>query len=338
MTLIWPIRDPLSLFFRLKCLMEVFKNFSIMSWNIHGALGATTRRHVRDLVLSHHPSIFLVLETHGPFARVERMWSSLNYKPLFLQEAHGHSGGIWVLSCCDDVSFALVDSCFQAITFSIKRRNVLWNCTAVYASPTPSVRDELFDHLCLLRSHINVPWVLLGDWNEILHHSEVSGGSFYMSRAQRLANMMPSCGFMDLDIVGGFFTWRKNVIHGRHVRKRLDRCMADVDWRLMFQHALVEVLNHHNSDHNPLLLSCLKARSHKAKAFHFQAAWISHPLYETVVDTTWKSTYGDACVKLSGIRNASIAFNKETFGNIFRNKHKIEGRIRGVHRQLDIYP
>lgn len=335
---IWTVRDlrPYTSF--LKCVMEVFKNFSIVSWNIRGALGSQSRRHVRDLVNLHHPSVFLIFETHGPFAKVEQLWTALGYKPLFLQEARGHSGGIWVLSCCVDVSFSLIDTSFQAITFSVHKRNVTWCCTATYASPIPFVRAELWDHLSQLRSRINVPWVLLGDLNEILHQSEVAGGSFCCNKAQLLASMMANCGFIDLDTIGGLFTWRKNISQGRHVRKRLDRCMADADWRLLFQHAMVEVLNPHNSDHNPLLLSCLKCRSHKVKSFHFQAAWISHPLYGTLVDNTWKYTPGDALAKLRGIKNESIVFNNETFGNIFRNKRILEARIKGVHRHLDSYP
>lgn len=150
--------------------------------------------------------------------------------------------------------------------------------------------------------------------------------------------MMTSCGFIDFDTIGGIFTWRKNVQHGVHVRKKLDRCMADVDWRLLFQHALVELLQPHNSDHNPLLLSCMKSRSNKVRSFHFQAAWISHPHYESVVDNSWRAVSGDALAKLNSVRDDSIEFNKNIFGNIFKRNRKLEARIKGVHNQLDLYP
>lgn len=70
------------------------------------------------------------------------------------------------------------------------------------------------------------PWTIIGDLNETLYASEVSGGSFCLSRATLLHNMLVACDLMDLGSVGGFFTWRKNGICGMHVRKRLDRCLA----------------------------------------------------------------------------------------------------------------
>jgi len=48
--------------------------------------------------------------------------------------------------------------------------------------------------------------------------------------------------------------------------------------------------------------------------FHFQAAWISHPDYEPLVDNTWKNSAGSAAVKLTQVRAQSITFNRETFG------------------------
>lgn len=50
-----------------------------------------------------------------------------------------------------------------------------------------------------------------------------------------------------------------------HVRKHMDRCMMNVDWRLTFSHALVEILSPRNLDHSSLLFSCSKSRSIKSK-------------------------------------------------------------------------
>lgn len=318
--------------------MDLFHNLSILSWNIRGAFGRSTKRHVRDIINTHHPSLFLVYETHGPFAKAEKMWGVLGYKPVFIEEARGHSGGIWVLSCRDDLTYSLIHSMSQAITFSIRKKDSMWYCTAAYGSPTFTIRCDLWQHLKTLRRSIAGPWVLIGDLNEIASSNEVSGGNFLPSRAHLMYSMMDDCDFMDLHTIGGLFTWRKNVQRGVHVRKKLDRCMADVDWRLSFPHALVEVLHQHNSDHNPLLLSCVKASSKKSKLFHFQAAWIKHPDYENVVATTWTNSYGDASTKLLHVRDQSLVFNKHVFGNVFKNKRILEARIRGVHRELDYWP
>lgn len=189
-----------------------------------------------------------------------------------------------------------------------------------------------------LRNQISGPWLLLGDFNEILNPNEVSGGNFSSSRAYLLANMMSACGVMDLDSVGGWFTWRKNVQSSGHVRKKLDRCMDDSEWQVLFRHALLEVLPMHNSYHNPLLLSCLKSRSKRVKSFHFQATWLSHPEYPNLVTNTWNSTQGNVYNKLHKVQVESTKLNEKVFGNIFKRKRHLDARIKGVHKKLDIFP
>lgn len=42
--------------------------------------------------------------------------------------------------------------------------------------------------------------------------------------------------------------------------------------------------------------------------------------------------------RLGFVKDKSIIFNKEVFSNIFKNKRIIEARIKGIHRQLNIFP
>jgi endonuclease/exonuclease/phosphatase family metal-dependent hydrolase len=315
--------------------MDLLEDISILSWNIRGALGKQSRCQVRDIINSCHPSLVLLYETHGVFSKVERKWISLGYNLVFIQEARGHSGGIWILSNRTDLCFTLIDSISQAITFTISKGLASWCCTAVYGSPVYTIRTSLWTHLKNLRNNIISPWLMIGDFNEIKSIDEVAGGSFNFSRANPFIDMINYCNLLDMDTAGGFFTWRRSTHPQTHIRKRLDRCMVDVDWRLAFPHALVEILSPHNSDHNPLLVSCSKARSIKSNMFHFQAAWISHPDYEPLVDNTWRTSVGTPTYKLTQVRDHSITFNKDIFGNIFKNKRILEARIRGVHKQLD---
>lgn len=71
--------------------------------------------------------------------------------------------------------------------------------------------------------------MLLGDFNEIVHPYEVLGGPFSPSRANLMSTRMSDCDVMDMDIVGGLFTFSRNTQNGGHVRKKLDRCMSDVN-------------------------------------------------------------------------------------------------------------
>lgn len=96
----------------------------------------------------------------------------------YLYSSQGHSGGIWILSSSNDLSFHLVENSIQAITLSISKGNAKWFVSTVYASLVFSVRSNLWDQLIALRSNINGPWLVIGDLNEVVYSSEVSGSSF----------------------------------------------------------------------------------------------------------------------------------------------------------------
>lgn len=94
--------------------------------------------------------------------------------------------------------------------------------------------------------------------------------------------------------------------------------MANIDWRITFPNALVEVLIPHNSDHNPLILYFHKFDALKALSLHFQAALISHPEYENILSQAQGNTNGDSIATLKKVLEESIVFQQAFFGNIFK--------------------
>lgn len=77
---------------------------------------------------------------------------------------------------------------------------------------------------------------------------------------------------MDLGVVDSRFTWQRKVNNRIIMSKRLDRALGNIDWRVEFPEAFVEVLNRVHSDHNPIMIQC-GARH----PFRFVAAWTEHP-------------------------------------------------------------
>ena len=55
---------------------------TILSWNIRGAANKVGQRHLKELVKRFHPFVFIILETHIPFASVEMFWHRLGYNPV----------------------------------------------------------------------------------------------------------------------------------------------------------------------------------------------------------------------------------------------------------------
>ena len=82
---------------------------------------------------------------------------------------------------------------------------------------------------------MTLPWLYLGDFNEITRQSEKMGGS-YRSQAQMqlFRDAIDECGFMDLSFTGSQFTWKKHFNDGHSVWERLDQGMDNREWLLRF--------------------------------------------------------------------------------------------------------
>ncbi|XP_019434885.1 PREDICTED: uncharacterized protein LOC109341431 [Lupinus angustifolius] len=201
------------------------------------------RRNVRDLIRKFLPYLVVLVETHCQFEDARVFWNDLGYQECDIVEAYGHSSGIWVLSCIDSASsYTCIDKCSQAISIRVHYGMYSWICSAVYTSPSWSMRELLWEHLANLWTLVVIPWLLLGDFNEVLLPFEVRGGNFIASRAQKFSQLMDKCGLLDLGAVGSRFTWFRRVESGCSIFKRLDRGLSDSSWRTTFHEAYVENL------------------------------------------------------------------------------------------------
>jgi len=223
-----------------------------------------------------------------------------------------------------------------SITFTINLGDATYTCTCVYASPNPTLHTNFWNYLTNLSQSITNPWMLIGDFNETLLPSDQRGGIFHHSRAAIFANFMENCNLRDLTTTGGRYTWHCNNNGLRILSKNLDRGLANMDWRLSFVEAFLEVLCRLHSDHNLILLrfgGLPLARG--PRPFWFEAAWIDHDDYSTLVATAWNSSNHNPIIALNNVKENSIIFNNEVFGNIFQRKKRIEKRLKGVQQYLD---
>lgn len=309
----------------------------MLSWNVRGFANKRSYTHMRELLRRFKPDMVFVFETHTQSSTARNYWDKEGYSMVVVEEAQGHSGGIWVLKN-DGSNFTcqVLSSMHQCITLTISRRNRSWACSGVYASPVYSRRCLLWNHLRGLRGTITLPWALMGDFNEILSPSEQQGGDFSSTRAVAFATAMDDCNLVDLEFFGSKFMWQKKCVGGRLISRRLDRGIGDLPWRLGFPEASVEHLTRKHSDHNPLLLRCYtNVASRKDRPFGFQAAWCAHEDYMGVVQEAWGGAETGIVQSLCKVRDQSIIFNKEVFGNIFAKKKELEARLRGIQRTLE---
>ena len=180
---------------------------------------------------------------------------------------------------------------------------------------------------------------MLGDFNEILSSADKCGGNpINMRRAQIFNDCLDVCNLIDLGFQGPKYTWINKQEIGYFIQERLDRAFVNQEWTDLYPEASVTHLTWVHSDHCPILLSLDKPPSLRlTRPFRFQPVWMSHPLFENVFTQNWASELS-LNTNLSKFTEVIILWNKETFGNIFHRKRRVEARLAGIQKALASRP
>ena len=170
----------------------------------------------------------------------------------------GRVGGIWMLWNPLTVNLKVFHASQQVIHAIITKNNFEeWLISAVYASPKHYLRDQLWTNLALVAKNCNYPWLVAGDFNDHANVSEKRSfrGDASNGRSYKFMENINNCNFVDLGCSGPRLTW-SNGRHGlANTLVRLDRALANPEWRIKFPDATVSNLPRSYSDHCPILVN-----------------------------------------------------------------------------------
>jgi endonuclease/exonuclease/phosphatase family metal-dependent hydrolase len=131
-----------------------------------------------------------------------------------------------------------------------------WRLTSVYGEAQTSERQKNWDMLKFIKASSPLPWLCIGDFNEVLPRSEHQGvQERSYSQIACFRDAMDVCELNNLGFEGRAWTFEKKVAGGSYCRVRLDRALATGEWCTWFPSATVR---HHSagaSDHSPIVLS-----------------------------------------------------------------------------------
>lgn len=132
-----------------------------------------------------------------------------------------------------------------------------------------------------LRGESTLPWLCIGDFNEILRREEQIGPN-ERDEAQMAGfrEAIDLCNLADIGYIGFDWTFEKKVQGGQYCRVRLDRALASPDWSSMFPYASLRHLQAAKLDHSPIVL-CNELDSVNNgiainKPFQYERMWETH--------------------------------------------------------------
>lgn len=131
-----------------------------------------------------------------------------------------------------------------------------WRATGFYGHPNAGMRFTSWSLLKSLKKQCDLPWVVFGDFNEIVQFDKKLGWlDRYARQMEGFRECLTNCGFVDLGFVGQCYTWCDGRIGEQRTLVRLDKIVANDRWLNMFMEAKVYHRAMAVSDHCLLNLS-----------------------------------------------------------------------------------
>ncbi|KAL5832096.1 hypothetical protein ACOSQ4_017450 [Xanthoceras sorbifolium] len=262
-----------------------------LCWNVRGLGNPRALAALKKVLRSSSPDLVFLCETRLRGVWAEQIKRKLGFENGFHVNCEGKSGGLILL--WNNLWDVEIKSFSKSHIDSFVRMDDgnCWRFTGLYGCPHQNLRRDFWELLKRLKMGSSLPWLCGGDLNEILVSSEKLGGTNRLvSGMNDFRNALDFCNLDDLGFRGPLFTWSNKRVEAANVQERLDRFLANQQWKYLFPGALVENLDFLFSDHRPILLNLQGSRRSKAvRSFKFESFWLKDDSCHQVVRNSWNA-------------------------------------------------
>ncbi|KAL4282241.1 hypothetical protein GQ457_03G010920 [Hibiscus cannabinus] len=148
-----------------------------------GACDVEFNRSFKLLIRKQRPDIVAIMEPRISGRAADKFIQRSSFEFSYRVEAHGFSGGIWVLwRSTVKLEVLAVSNKFVHALCSLNSDGIQFFVSFVYVSPNSVERRGLWNQLLAIDPGSDKPWVVGGDLNVICNSSERVGGSLRRSR------------------------------------------------------------------------------------------------------------------------------------------------------------
>ncbi|XP_060194987.1 uncharacterized protein LOC132624185 [Lycium barbarum] len=290
-------------------------------WNIR-SVRTQQAFHMLQMLHRHHQFTFVALME--PFQQARNV--EVYKRKLGMNIAGANSTGkIWYFIEVNVDVQVLLDTT-QQISFKLVLldQNKSLVITLVYAKCNESERLHLWDDIYQVADSINLPRLVGGDFNVVLHEDEKIGGiPIQPQDYEDFAFCVNSSKLMDTSFRDSHFTWWNGRGGADCIFKRLDRVFITQQFQQWFAQVEVEHLTRTGSDHAHLFITLGEQSQASIRPFKFLKFLTEHQGFLSIVRDNWSSNLdGNPFMlfkqKLKHIKKILSAWSKEVYGDIFK--------------------
>jgi hypothetical protein len=216
-----------------------------------------------------------------------------------------------------------------------------WHATFVYGEPRTDQRHNMWSLMCALRATSDIPWFLVGNFNEALwQHEHLSVCPRPEAQMGAFRDAVLLCELKDLRFSGLPFTYDNRRSGRANVKVRLDRALADDRWRDLFTDASVVHLVSPCSDHCPLLVKLAREvwSGPVRKCKCYEIMWEREEALPEVVANAWhgqgsKADLGEVNAALEKVMEVLQAWGRRKFGNVTRELQRLRVKLANMYKE-----
>ncbi|XP_074283135.1 uncharacterized protein LOC141607680 [Silene latifolia] len=308
--------------------------------NLLSSLGKGRLTHTSD------HGFFGLLETRVKTPSINKVQLGLGDHWQFLNNNEVREGGrIWVVwdNSMFDVIVLIKTAQVLHLSVTCVQNNFTWQCSVVYGFNKNADWKELWQSLLDIHSSIQGPWMVMGDFNNVLNMDERIGAPVTVAEVKDFQECVDTCGLYDLSSTGAYFTWNNKQEGNERVFSRIDRVLANDEWILNGPDGSITFLPEGLYDHSPCLIECWNAQIRQKSSFKYFNMWGKHEQFKEIVKEVWmQDVYGcrmfQVVKKLKWLKFPLKQLNKESYGDIENSAKVSKVFLEDVQRKLHADP
>ncbi|KAL4297791.1 hypothetical protein GQ457_12G013530 [Hibiscus cannabinus] len=260
-------------------------------------------------VAEHTPALVFLCETRLCHSSSSRIKASLGMEGCFTVDFGNGCNGLMLL-WNNAINVTLLSYSATHIDATVDSPSGSFRFTGFHGYYIESMKHLNWSLFDTLRQASSLPWLIGGDFNELLCHSEKEGGR---RKPRGLIENFRDClhrnDLFDCKPSSGWFTFTyTNGCHGT-IRERLDRFVASPDWLSLYPLFRATSSFTAMSDHCILLMDSDPIVDNGAPRrggdyFRYDNCWATESACIDKVHTAWSFTAGSTIDKLSAVGGA----------------------------------
>ncbi|XP_074315563.1 uncharacterized protein LOC141651765 [Silene latifolia] len=313
---------------------------SLGVWNVRGLNSLDKQKDILWCLHNANVDLFGLLETRVKPGSLNKVVDSLCHGWNYCTNHQYHAGGrIWLLWKDRKYKVNVLDMEAQFIHVKVEDiiNNYMFYVTFVYGFNKIEERIPLWD--AMVRLTLKEPWIIMGDFNNVLHMDEKIGLPVKDSETMPFQDAIDRCGLQDMKCTGSFFTWNNKQPNSTRVFSRIDRVLVNDEWLTKWHDYFAHYAPEGEYDHCPCFIRAGDTTLRQKRPFKFFNMWTGVPDFLMIVENGWnENVYGTRMYKvvrkLKMLKANLKGLNKDLFSDIERNSDIAHELLINAQRHL----